>query len=51
MASPCSVKAKGSLRVPPQLDITICDFKISHSSVFSRNIKSVGNHLLFLFTA
>jgi hypothetical protein len=32
MATPCSVKAKGIFREPPQLDIAICDFKFWFSS-------------------
>jgi len=31
MAKPCSVNAKGSFQIQPQLDITGCDFKIAHS--------------------
>ena len=41
-AKPCSVNAKGSLRVLPQLDITDCDFKIAHSSdVYTYNQISI----------
>ena len=49
--TPCSVKAKGSLRLPPQLDVTICDFKFeaaicdlkdSYSSSVNRNMNSGG---------
>ena len=29
MATPCSVNAFGSFRLPPQLDVAICDFKYS----------------------
>lgn len=29
------VKAKGSFRTPPHLDVTICDFKILNSSFVS----------------
>jgi len=32
MATPCSVKAYGfDLRIPPQLEVTNCDFKFSNS--------------------
>ena len=31
IAKTCSVNAKGSFRIQPQLDITGCDFKIAHS--------------------
>jgi len=50
MASPCSVNAFGNLRVPPQLDVTICDFKLSNSSWVIWNMKSGGNRLAFRFT-
>lgn len=51
MATPCSVKAKGIFLIPPQLDVTICDFKFSNSALFSWNMKSSGNRLVFLLTA
>ncbi len=31
MATPCSVNAYGSFLIPPQLDVTICDFKLEDS--------------------
>lgn len=40
MATPCSVKVKGSFLLPPQLDITICDFKFENSDRETTNIKS-----------
>jgi len=46
-----SVKANGILRVPPQLDVTICDFKISYSFEVNWNINSSGNLSIFLLTA
>src|SRR5688572_1142696 len=51
MAIPCSVKAKGIFRTPPQLEVTICDFKFSISFLVNWNIKSAGNLSGFLFTA
>ena len=43
MATPCSVKAYGAARRdPPQLEITICDFKVANSSIVSWNMKSAG---------
>lgn len=30
--APCSVKASGSVRRPPQLDVAKCDFKLANSS-------------------
>lgn len=32
IATPFSVKANGTLRVPPQLDITFCDIKFENSN-------------------
>jgi len=29
--APCSVKAKGGFRFPPQLEVTNCDFKLASS--------------------
>ena len=42
---PCSVKAKGGFRRPIRavgLDITICDFQSSSSTLVSWNMKSAG---------
>jgi hypothetical protein len=33
IATPCSVKAYGSFLIPPQLEVTNCDFKIANSLV------------------
>ena len=52
IATPCSVKAYGlALRLPPQLEITICDFKLANSLSVNWNIKSSGNLSIFRFTA
>lgn len=62
IATPFSVKANGSFRVPPQpesglfslsfpLDVTNCDFKFSNSVFVSRNMKSSGKRDRFRFTA
>ena len=51
IATPCSVKARGIFLRPPQLDITICDFKFLKSSFSSLNIKSSGNLSRFRCTA
>lgn len=40
--APCSVKAIGRLRRPPQLDVANCDFKFANSSSVSSNMKSAG---------
>jgi hypothetical protein len=49
MIAPCSVKAKGSVRLPPRpfFDIAICDVKASCSSLVSRNRKSSGKRFRF----
>jgi len=49
-ATSCLVKALGGFRVPPQLDITICDFKISNSNSVNWNINISGSRSIFLFT-
>ena len=56
MATPCSVKARGILRLPPQfadgeLEVTICDLKFAVSCSVSENMKSVGNRAGFRLTA
>lgn len=51
IATPCSVNAYGGFRIPPQLEVANCDFKLSHSTASNRNMKSEGNRPLFLFTA
>jgi hypothetical protein len=43
--APCSVKASGRLRRPPQLDVAERDFKFANSSVVSSNRKSSGKRL------
>src|SRR5690242_8469972 len=44
MATLCSVKADGAARrSPPQLEVTLCDFKFSNSPGLSWNMKSGGN--------
>lgn len=40
IATPCSVKALGGLRVPPQLDVPDWNFKFRYSSALSCNMKS-----------
>ena len=43
MATLCSVKADGAARrSPPQLEVTLCDFKFSNSPGLSWNMKSAG---------
>ena len=51
IATPCSVKAIGIYRRPPQLEVTICDLKFSNSFLLSSNIKSVGKRPIFRRTA
>ena len=51
IATPCSVKTLGSLRVPPQLDVPKWNFKFENSSLVSWNIKSEGKRSLFRVTA
>ena len=51
IATPCSVNARGSFLLPPQLDVTICDFKLLNSLASRRNMKSEGNRSRFLCTA
>lgn len=43
IATPCSVKAHGRLRSPPQLEMPNWHFKLSHSFFVNRNMKSSGN--------
>jgi len=38
-------------RVPPQLEVTICDFKIANSVLLSWNMKSLGKRSRFRRTA
>jgi hypothetical protein len=51
MATPCSVNAYGRVLRPPQIDVTICDFKLANSSLVSWNMKSSGNLSTLRFTA
>lgn len=51
IATPCSVKALGSLRVPPQLDIPKWNFKSLNSFLVRRNIKSSGKRSMLRVTA
>lgn len=48
ITTPCSVKACGSFRRPPQLDLDVakCDFKSANSDRVSRNAKSSGKRSL-----
>ena len=50
IATPCSVKAKGSADLGLLDVITNCDEFNDHSSSVNRNIKSGGNLFRFLFT-
>ncbi len=44
IATPCSVKTRGSLRLPPcELEVTNCDFKFLASSRVNLKAKSAGN--------
>lgn len=45
MMAPRSVKASGSLRRPPQLEVANCDFKSANFSAGNSKIKSAGNRL------
>jgi hypothetical protein len=47
IATPCSVIARGSFRVSPQLDVPKWNFKLLDSSLVSGNIKSSGNRSRF----
>ena len=47
---PCSVNTYGIFLIPPQLEVTNCDFKFSSSSFVNWNIKSSGNRSIFRFT-
>jgi hypothetical protein len=49
IATPCSVKALGNLRIPPQLDVPIWNIKVSNSSFVSWNINSPGNLTMNVF--
>lgn len=53
IATPCSVKAYGSVRRPPRppFEITFRDLKASSSSASSWNMKSEGKRAAFRFTA
>jgi hypothetical protein len=60
IATPCSVKARGRYRLPPQLEVTNCDLKLeaphwslkfSNSSGVSWNMKSSGNLSMLRLTA
>ena len=54
IATPCSVNAYGRYRLPPypaELEVAICDLKISLSPVLSLNMKSAGNRLRLRRTA
>ena len=50
IATPCSVKAKGSADFGLFDVITICDELAAHSSEVNWNIKSAGNLFKFLLT-
>jgi len=45
IATPCSVKAKGKARAPPQLEITICDFKFWKLEMIELNMKIIRKPL------
>ena len=51
MATPCSVKALGNLRVPPQLDVPNWNFNFVNYECVNCSIKSSGNLSRFLDTA
>ena len=51
IAIPCSVKALGGVRRPPQVDLPIWNSKFSNSSFVSWNMKSPGKRAIFLNTA
>jgi len=51
MATPCSVKARGNLRVPPQLDVPVWNFKFANSLRLRLNMKSSGKRSWFRVTA
>jgi hypothetical protein len=44
-------KGVGVVRRPPQLEITICDFKLTASSRLNWNMKSSGKLSMLRFTA
>jgi len=51
IATPCSVKTRGGVRVPPQLALPEWNLKSSNSALLSLNMKSSGNRLMFRSTA
>ena len=54
MATPSSVKTRGTFRRPPLpsfFEVTVCDFKASHSAFVSLNAKSSGKRSRFRETA
>ena len=51
MAIPCSVTAIGEYRVPPQLEVTVCDLKPANLSLDSAIKKSWGNRSMLRCTA
>lgn len=50
MATPCSVNAIGTYRVPPQFEVPNWLLKFSNSCGLSSNIKSSGKRSIFLRT-
>jgi len=51
IATPCSVKALGSARVPPHLDLPKWNLKSLNSASVSRSMKSSGKRSRFRLTA
>ena len=51
ISTPCSKKAFGSFRRPPQLDVPNWNIKLSNSSFVTWSIKSSGKRAAFRLTA
>ena len=51
IATPCSVKALGSVRVPPHLDLPNWNLKSLNSASVNRSMKSSGKRSRFRLTA
>ena len=51
IATPCSVKARGEYRRPPQLEVPKWNLKFSNSSTSNLNIKSSGKRFILRLTA
>jgi len=51
MATPCSVNAIRAYRMPPQLEVTICNLKLCSPFLAISNIKSSWKRFKFLRTA